>query len=251
MGILRRRWRNRNDAGVTLVEQIVTMLVLSLLIGLVTSLIIATQKQASTASLRLDDIDQARMAVDQLSRSIRTAVEPAQINLSCSACTGPASQSTAVVSGRTDSIQLFANSGSTSGPLLVTFAVTYDTANSRAILTKKVQPPDVGSAPNYTYSSCAIGPGCRTTIQTLVRGVVWPLTGPIFQYFNNSGVELVPATGQSLNGADLLSVDSVAIRLPVRTPSPLLKSTTTVNSRVALPNQGTGVLPSPTPYPTP
>jgi type II secretory pathway pseudopilin PulG len=241
----------RRDDGITLIEQIVTMLVLGLLLSLVTTLIIATQRQTSTASLRLDDIDQARTAVDQLSRSIRTAVEPAQLNLQCSACTGPASQSTAVVAARTDSIQLFANSGSTAGPLLVSFVVTYDSVKGRAVLTKTVQPADPGSAPNYTYTACTPGPSCGTSSLTLVRGVVWPLTRPLFQYYDNSGVELVPTTSQSLTAAQLLGVNEIAIRLPVRTPNALLTSSTTVNSLVALPNAGTGILASPTPFPTP
>lgn len=241
----------RGDHGVTIIEQLITMIVLTVVIGLVTSLVITTQKQTAAASLRLDDIDQARTAVDALSRTIRTAVEPAQLNLSCAACISPASQSNAVIDARTDSLQLFANSGSAAGPLLVTFTVTYDAVTGRADLTKTVEPADAGSAPDYTYTSCAIGPGCAITLATLVRGVVWPLTDPFFQYFDNSGLELVPAAGLSLTTPELIGIDSVGIHLAVRTPNPLLTSTSTVNSRIALPNAGTGVVASPTPLPSP
>jgi len=116
----------RRDNGFGLVEMMISMSIFALVMSLVVALLITAQKQTAATSIRLDDIDQARMAIDSLSRTVRTAVEPAQLQLGCTSCNGPASTSTALTSAQPASLQLFANGGSAAGPSLVTFTASYD-----------------------------------------------------------------------------------------------------------------------------
>lgn len=243
----RRTSAQRDDEGFTLVELVVSMSVFAVIMSVVMSLLIGTQRQVSATSLRLDDIDQARMSIDSLSRTLRTAVEPAQLEVGCTSCDGPASTSTALTSATTSSVQLFANGGAAAGPNLVTFTATYDSVKKQGTLTKTVQQPDLNSAPDYTYTACTIGAaGCLITQTAIVRGLQWPLPTPLFNYYDQDGNEMVPPTGGSLPSQQLIAVDSIAINVTVKTTSQYNTGPTTINSFVELPNSGSGVLPGQT-----
>jgi hypothetical protein len=244
-----RAWvSHQRDEGTTLSEILVVTVLLGVIGALVTSFVITTQREATGSQIRLSDLDQARVGMDAVIKTVRTAVEPAQLQLGCATCTGPASASTALTSATPTRVQLFANFGDTSGPVLVTFEVAYDNTAKIAELTETRQPPDAGSAPNFTYTSCArTSPSCLITDRTLVRGLSWPLPGTVFTYYDNSGTALVPASGTSLSSAQLITVDSIDVTLPVHTPNPYGAGPTTVTQRVTLPNAGTGVLSTPSP----
>ncbi len=245
----RRPARSAED-GFGLVELMISVSVFGLIMSLVVGLLITAQKQTASTIIRLDDVDQARMAIDSLSRTVRTAVEPAQLQVGCTSCNGPASTSTALTSAQPSTIQLFANGGSAAGPSLVTFSVSYDAAREQGTLTRTVQPPDVGSAPNFTYTACTIGTaGCLITSLPIVRGLQWPLPGALFTYYSNAGAPLTPPAGASLPPQQLISVDSIAINLAVKTTNPYHTGPTTIASRVGLPNAGSGVLATPAPTP--
>src|SRR5664279_3441314 len=111
------------------------MSIFAVIMSLVIGLLITTQKQVASTSIRLDDIDQARTAIDSLTRTVRTAVEPAQLEVGCTSCDGPASTSTALTSATPAKIQLFANGGLAAGPNLVKFEATQDTVNNQGTLT--------------------------------------------------------------------------------------------------------------------
>ncbi len=245
----RTRRSKDKDGGFTLVELIVSMSILGLIMSLVTALLIASQKQVASTYIRLDDVDQARTGIDTVSRTLRTAVEPAQLQVNCTSCTGAASTSTALTSAQTSSIQLFANTGSAAGPNLVTFTASYDSVKSQGNLTELIQPPDAGSAPNYSYTSCTIGPGCSILSKAVVRGLKWPLPASMFNYYDNTGAEIVPGSGVSLTPQQLIAVDSIAINLTVKTTNRYNTGPTSIAARVGLPNSGSGVLRTPAPTP--
>jgi hypothetical protein len=242
------RCTNRRDDGTTLSEILIVAVLLGVIGAIVASYLIATQRQATVTRIRLSDLDQARIAVDSIVKTVRTAVEPAQLQLGCDNCLGPASASTALTSATATKVQLFANFGDPAGPVLVTFEVAYDAGSKLATLTETRQPPDAGSAPDVTYTACTRGaPTCGITQRTLVRGIVWPLPRSVFAYYDNTGSALVPPNEDSLSSAQLITVDSVDVTLPVRSPSAFGPRTTTVTQRVTLPNAATGVLPTPSP----
>jgi prepilin-type N-terminal cleavage/methylation domain-containing protein len=246
---LRRLRRAKADEqGFTLIELLVSMSIFALIMGLAIGVLIQTQKQVASTQIRLDDIDQARTSIDSLSRIVRTAVEPAQLELGCTSCNGPASTSTALTSAQASSIQLFANGGSAAGPNLVTFTASYDTASGQGILTRTVQKPDLNSAPDFTYTACTPGPAsCLITKLIMVRGLQWPLPRALFNYYDNDGNELVPPANGSLAAQSLIAVDSVAINLTVKTANRFNTGPTSIYSLVELPNSGSGVLPTPGP----
>lgn len=249
-GPSRLRGRLARDDGFTLVELLVVMILLSLIGALVVSWVVTTQRQTAGTQVRLNDIDQARIGMDAITKTLRTAVEPAQLQLSCSSCTGSASTSTALTNATATSVQLFANFGDPTGPVLVTFTVAFDPAANVATLTETSEAPDPGSAPNFTYTACTIGAaGCPITRRTLVRGLTWPLPGAAFTYYDNAGTALPLGTNGALSAPQRIAVDSVDITLPVHTPNPYGTGPMTVTDRVALPNAAAGVLPTPPPGP--
>jgi hypothetical protein len=247
-GSVHRRVMRLPDDGTTLSEVLIVAVLLGVIGALVTSFAITTQRQTAATRVRLTDLDQARIGMDAVVKTVRTAVEPAQLQLACASCIGPASTSTALTSATATRIQLFANFGDPAGPVLVTYDVGYDNTAKLATLTETRQPPDAGSAPNVTYTTCTVGaPSCSIRDRTLVRGLVWPLPGTVFTYYDNTGAALVPEDGTALSSAQLITVDSIDVTLPVLSPNPYGTGATTVTQRVTLPNAGTGVLPTPSP----
>lgn len=245
----RRGGRRRvRDRGYQLVEVVVAMSITLLIGGMVSSFVVYANRQASANYTRLADVDQARVGLDALTRVIRTAVQPAQLQSGCSSCLGEASTSTALTYAKTDRIQLFSNIGDPTGPFLVTFIAAPDT-NGTAVLTQRIQRPDVGSAPNFTYSSCTAGtPGCLITTRTLVRGLTWPLPKSIFTYRNNAGTAYTLAAGGQLTTDQLLSVDSIDVSLPVKSPNKVGAGPMSAETRIALPNASSAVLATAVPF---
>jgi len=233
----------------TMVEILVVMVIFSLITAMVTNWVMVAFRQTAATRIRISDIDQARIGMDALTKTLRTAVEPSQLQGVCASCTGPASTSTALTTATATSVQLFANFGASQGPNLVTFTVANAPSRGMATLTETSQAPDAGSAPNYTYTPCTVGAsGCAITQRVLVSGMVWPLPGAAFGYYDTSGAALLPGSS-GLSAQQLISVTTIDVTLPVRTPNSLGAGTTTVTSRVSLPNSFAGVLPTPSPTP--
>ncbi len=236
------------DDGTTLVELLVVITLFGVIGTIIAGVVISTQRQSAAVRMRINDVQQARIGMDSMTRVLRTAVQPAQLQVGCTTCTGSASRSTAVNAGSATSVQVFANSGAATGPVLTTFTVAYDSATSTGQLTQTIQPPDTGSAPNYTYTSCTIGAsGCAITRRTLIRGITWPLTASAFTYRTNNAGVLTPGSTGQLTASQLIAIDSVEISLPVREPNQYKTAPVTITSRVALANAGSGVLTSPSP----
>jgi hypothetical protein len=156
-----------------------------------------------------------------------------------------------LTAGESDRLQVFANLGDPTGPFLITFDVEQVTGTY--VLTQKIQRPDLGSAPNFTYTACTIGaPGCRISKRTLVRGLIWPPAAPLFTYRDNAATVLIAPVGETgLTPDQLLVVDAVDITLPVRTPNKIGAGGFSSATRVALPNASTAVLATAVPMPEP
>lgn len=240
----------RDDSGMTLVEILVVMVLFGLIATMVTNWAIAADREVASTRIRLADIGQARVGMDALTKTLRTGIQPAQLQTGCGSCTGPASTSTALTTASPTSVQLFANFGAAAGPELVTFTFADDPARGLATLTETIQPPDAGSAPNFTYTPCTVGAsGCPISRRVIVSGLVWPLPGPALVYYDTAGAVLAPGGTGQLSPQQRVAVTSIDITLPVRTPNALGAGTTTLTGRVTLPNSFTGVLPTPSPTP--
>jgi type II secretory pathway pseudopilin PulG len=225
-----------------LIELLVSMVIFGILIALITGLLIKTQNQVSGLKVRIDDVDQARLAVDATTRAIRTAIEPAQLQVSCGNCSGTVSQSTAFTYASATKAQFFTNNGSTTnGPTLVTIATTI--INGVNVIMKTTQPPDASSVGmNWTYNACTIGSaGCLIQQLIIARGIPTGLT--LFNYYDETPTELVPSAGASLGSFALNSIDSVAVNVTVANSNKFTAAKpTTIMARVQLPNARTGLI---------
>ena len=66
------RRRPCEDSGQTLIELLVVMLILSVLTGIVYGVLITVQRQTADTVKRADSVDQARLALSQIDRQVRS-----------------------------------------------------------------------------------------------------------------------------------------------------------------------------------
>lgn len=231
-----------NDAGFSLMELVIVTMLMGLISILVTTFAISTWRDSVTVQTRINDVDQARIAIDATSKSVRTAVRPLMLQAACGTCTGPAATDPAVTAASDLGVQFYSNTGVAAGPDRVTYATALDpTRGNVAVFSETRQPPDTGSAPNFTYTTCTIGVvGCRTTKLARVVGLTWPVPAPVFRYYDNTGTLLVGGVGGALTAAQLATISAIEVTLPVRTPGNTRVGPTTIVSRIFLPNSVTG-----------
>jgi type II secretory pathway pseudopilin PulG len=244
--MIRRFGKDRREAGTTLPEMLVVMSLFLLIGGLVATTTVFAQRQTGITETRQRNGDGARIAMEAMSKTLRTAIQPAQLQYGCLNCTGSAAGSSAVTSASTTSVRFFANlDNAGAGPTIVTFATTLDTTTNTGTLTQTLQAPNAGSAPNFTY--CTPGPTCPVTTRTLVRGVAWPVSPAMFTFFDSSGATIATAADGTVPAASLADIDALDITITVDAKRGYASAPTTVTNRVQMPNSDTSVRPSATP----
>jgi prepilin-type N-terminal cleavage/methylation domain-containing protein len=185
--------------GLTLVELLVTLSVLAALLGSVATGMITMTRSVADTQQRLDDLGQARVAMDAASRSLRTAVR----------IPGATSPFTVTAVG---DVEFYANVGATvaTGPSLVRLFLD---AQSRLI--EQTTPP-TPSAGSFTYN-----PAQQRT-RVLARGIADPAlftyrcaAAPCAPGFNAAAITAVDLAIQvrSVPGGD---VAASALRTTVR-----------------------------------
>jgi Tfp pilus assembly protein FimT len=224
-----RRWISarapRADDGLSLAEMIVTLGLTTLVAGFTFALLMQGVRSTGSSAVRQDNAGQARVAIEAVSRNLRTAVSPIQFQgLTCtSGCTA----TTAVTAADGSSLTFYANiNGVEAAPSRITYALTGSS------LVETVQAPVV-SATNYSF--CAPGGSCAVRTRTLARGVVTPTAAePLFTYYGDGAPP--PPLGTPPTAAELVHIDAVEILLKVRSSAKWGTPATTVAMRVALPN---------------
>jgi Tfp pilus assembly protein PilW len=222
--------RLRADDGVTLAELTVTMVVMAMLVSCVILMVTSSQKVAAGVKERLNQANSSTIAMERISRNLRTAVLQAQL----SGCTTSACIDSAFLKGTPTTVSFYAdvdNPKNAVGPS----RVTYDVAGG--VLTETVQKPDspVPDATGYHYCTAGTA-GCVVRLTVLATGVL--TTKPVFAYYNaNSPTTslVMGGTGQ-LDADQLKSVDSVDVQLQVQQPGGANVGAATMILRVALPN---------------
>jgi hypothetical protein len=229
-----RRWTSarglRADEGLSLAEVIVTLGLTTLVAGFTFALLMQGVRSTGSSAVRQDNAGQSRVAIEAVSRNLRTAVSPGQFpGLSCTAgCT----VTTAITAATGSSVTFYANiNGAEAAPSRITYALT----GTRLVET--VQQPAVSQK---TYSFCAVGSaGCAVRTRILARNVVVPTAGePLFTYFGDGAPP--PPLGAVPAAAELANIDAVDILLKVRSSAKWGTPATTVAMRVALPNADYG-----------
>lgn len=202
------------DGGFSLIELSVVTVLIGLLGSLICTLVISTIRSEAGSRSRLADVDQVRVGMDAMTRTLRTAIAPGQLGAGCAGCDVAFKE----IGGR--KVHFWANLNDTSRPTLLTYELVVTGTTARLVET--TQPPDgtSGTASSWT------GPA---TTRTLITGIVVP-TEPIFTYTDSTGTTT----------AALGSVYAVDISLPVRTKTPFATGTTSARTKVFLPNSAWG-----------
>jgi prepilin-type N-terminal cleavage/methylation domain-containing protein len=235
---LRKRGAMRErEHGMTLVELMVTITLMSTVVaGVAGGLVTATRLMGSN-SLRLQEVGENQVAVEAMTKTMRTAVEPRLL--------GAATDAAAFIQGDARQVAFYAalsslveptGAGMTRyGPVRVSYKLT------GSQLLETYQLPDAHLASNRDYTYCSAGStGCEIRTRVIAHNIV---NAPIFTYYGESGNTLaVP-----LSAANLEAVDSIDIVVTSQTSAGTDSST--VVSRVSLVNSGTNPTASPTPSP--
>jgi hypothetical protein len=219
---IRSREQLARDAGLSLVELLTAMALTSILLITCATLFIGSTKTAHGTQSRLEEINDGRVAIASMGRSMRTAILPSQLFYATSTDTS------AFISADAQSLRFYANIDNPNniiGPTKVTYAV------AGGVLTQTTQIPNTFDPANPIYIYCTPGPTCPTKTKILSRNVV--TSSPIFRYYDSLGTELVGAP--QLNDDQLDSVDSVDVIVTVA-KSGSGGGGSTFALRVAMPN---------------
>jgi type II secretory pathway pseudopilin PulG len=212
------------EAGVTLVELVVVVGLLTVVLGFVLAALTSLQRASAGTGLRLESLEQARTIVDQMAKDIRTAAKLAD------------DQSPILVADN-NTMTFYANVNlSTPCPKKIRL---YVDGSNRMI--EETTPPNAGGSP----PTCAY----TGTPSNRVLGTYIANSGsqPIFTYYyDNAGVPTAFPTSQvPLSATNRLIVDAVGLQLAVRKSSSFGTPASTVVNRVRLANVNYNPPPTP------
>jgi prepilin-type N-terminal cleavage/methylation domain-containing protein len=235
------------DRGVTLIEMMVVVGIFGTVMAIVAQGLMLAQSTLNENSTRLDGLSQTNLTMEAMTRVLRTAILPSQVQATCTGC-----DTAAFIAGDDNKVVFYANvdndgilpaTGTTDyGPR----KVTYELKDGE--LQEMIQKPNVHAVTDFNYQYCA-NPGtsgCPATKRVLARDVTTTdsatgLDDPVFTYYDRDGGVLATP----LQAGSLRAVDSIDVVLRVQ-PSDRTKPVTVV-ARVTLPNADSLIQPTPTP----
>lgn len=203
----------RSDAGLSLVEVLVGVALFTVLSGLVAGFVIDMLRTSTGTTNRLANVDTLRVSMDGVTKSLRTAIRPEQVNSGC--LTAPCEQ--AFVTRAAREVTFYANRGM-DNVRLTTYQVTL--AGELVEIVRAAAVPD-----DSPETSC--GTGC--TRRTLAQGV--EATATVFGFADDS----------CTNFATTVPLDDIAcvrVNLPVEGARD--NPGTSATSTVFLPNSAMG-----------
>jgi len=212
----------RTAEGYTLAETVVTVAILSVVLTMVMTMVIQSEKDVGNDMARLNQVQQGKVAIESMTKTLRTAVRPSQLNATCTGCS-----QAAFLQANGRQVQFYANinnPANITGPSIVSYNV-----DASGTLTETIQPPNAHAPTDYNYQYCTPGPGCSVMTRTLAQGV--PGGVNLFTYYDASGNAI---TALPLSSSDLTLVDSMDVQVVVAS-SPKIAPTTFIQ-RVTLPN---------------
>jgi type II secretory pathway pseudopilin PulG len=239
--------RRDREAGTSLAELLVSMLILGVIVIAVATIAIGFQRSTGQIAARQDQVDGARTASERMAKVMRTAVKPSSLmNCTAAAC----SDIDAFLAATPTTMKFYANLNNPKnavGPSQVSYTVATSGVDAGKLI-ERVQTPDSATpdtAIGYTYCDATLAtatPDCklRLKVQTLATGVVVDSTHTLFSYFSDTDSvnAMVPAgAGSSLTAAQIDQVLSVELRPTVQSTSNTKPKPTTYIQRILLPNQ--------------
>jgi len=236
----------RDEGGVTLVELVVVVSLLSIILTFVTRGLVSMQNASVGESLRLQNLDEGRTIMNTISRDLRTAARltPTTSPFDVTAGSVPAAGfGNAPPYAGLNEVWFYAN---------LTLAVTptpcpdvvhlyVDTAANPPTMKEQDLPANAGGTP----------PTCTYTGSYATRFVGKYLANsaslPVFSYYyDNAGTPAAFATSSlPLSAANRLSINAVGITLSIRQSTNYSVPATTLQNRVFLPNVDYNPIPGP------
>jgi type II secretory pathway pseudopilin PulG len=204
MDRIRKRLDLRDEAGFTIVETMVVVVMLAIVLGVM-------YKGMDNISASTAGTEERLVMMATVTKDLRTAARP-----------NPNAAPFELANAR--ELIFYANLGSTSGPSKVHI---YIDGENRII--EAVTQPDAGSAPNYTYT----GPASVRAVGSYVVPNTQIFT---YQYFNEATSSFVDLSSLPLSEADRKLVESIEVRISIRKSSTAATPPTTLVNRVRLPN---------------
>ena len=275
------RWLNerlaraRSEEGVTLIELVVVCSVMTVILGFVTRTLVVMQNASTGSSLRLQNLEEARILMDLVTKDIRTAARmtPTSSPFDVTACTANGQVQPCAPSGwgsggnpapyvGQSELWFYANltlaNSTQASPCPDIVHLFVDSSTNPPILREQTisdNTPLTDAPPNCKYGSAT--PPYTGTYSTrlvgkyIVNGTSTCITpDPVFVYWHDdaAGNPLAfanPVT--SLAATDRLQVNAVGITFAVRQQTNFKVPCATIVNRTRLANVNYNPIPSPPP----
>ena len=249
--------RASSEEGITLVELIVTVSIMTVVLGFVTQGFVTLQNAATGASLRLQNLDEARILMGDVSKDVRTAARLSSTASPFDVTSVPSGYGfgNAPPYASNTEVWFYSNltlSATNPSPCPDIVHLFVDTVANPPVLKEQTVAADAGGTPpscTYTgsYSTRLVG-----------KYVANPSSLPVFTYYYDDATgtpvsRTAPsrrpcATSTPLShAANRLLVNAVGITLAIRASTNYTVPYTTLINRVRLPNVDYNPLPSPSP----
>lgn len=222
------RWRRGEDRGLTLVELMVTMI----LLGIVTSITVVTVTVIGRATVndqaRGESLDLARIGMNNMTRTIRAGTEVQR--------SGGQSNLPAFVCARADSVVVYASLGA--APTMVRYGVNSDRDLVESRWNSIGGTPPYYGFPALTDSSaepCKVSTAYPPTASRVIASKI-PTGTTLFVYQDDQGAVITPPTPTDVGA--LGNIRRVQISLTVDAEPSLPTNPVTLTNTVVLPNLG-------------
>ncbi len=270
--------RTRSEAGVTLIELVVVCSVMTVILGFVTRTLVVMQNASTGSSLRLQNLEEARILMDLVSKDVRTAARmtPTTSPFSVTACTAtsPVQTQPCAPAGWTpggnsapyvgkSELWFYANitlaNQTQASPCPDIVHLVVDTSANPPVLKEQVISdvnPTVDAPPTCIYGALSGGVWTGTYKTRLVGKYIVNGTSscitpdPVFIYWYDDAAEnpvSYPTPVASLTATELLQVNAVGITFAVRQQTNFKVPCATLVNRVRLANVDYNPIPSPAP----
>jgi hypothetical protein len=204
------------EAGVSLIETAAVLMIMGIVMTFVGQAFVSVHSDATGADIRLQNLDEARILINTLTKDVRTAAM----------ITGG---STPFVLAEPTKLTFYGNLNTTTVPNKI--EIYLDSTNPSApVLFEKITPPDPGTSPP-TYNTQP----AKTRL--VGKYVVNTNNLPLFIYYDANIAAISPiAPAVGLSASQMLQIRSVGISLAVRKATSRSVPATTIMNRVRLPN---------------
>jgi len=211
-----------DDAGVSLVEVLVTMMVSAVLLAIAGSLFVSVAQATTASNQTRDAAAVAGNGANAIGRAVRSAVQLAKLN--------QVALEPAIIAGSDSSLTLSSLVMESSSTSLEPVQIRYSVVGGALI------------EETWTGSSTTgywLFPSAATSTKNLGSTIVPAATGetPLFSYLDAAGAPIVAAAG-GLTPAQRLAVTSVRLVLRVQSASSATSAPVIIDTVIGMPNLG-------------